>query len=186
MITPTIQPGPVPGQIVANPAATRAAGGTTPAPIIEPGQPRGSGSDPAADPRRVPPPPRFESIRPQPASRGDRADAADGQPGFRRPAGPDATPQGGGPGQRFGQYAFEEVRSERPRPSSTFLAQAIGQELDDDPGAGGGDTRSPHSVAALYRQTREVVDRARFRGLTPPPLPTEPPAQPDELSGDHV
>ncbi|MEQ9331044.1 hypothetical protein, partial [Thalassobaculum sp.] len=117
--------------------------------------------------------PRIVTLRPEQAVRGDRADApAAGRalPQRAAPGGPDDAGQdprydrpGAGP-------EFEEIRAgrPRPRPSSTFLAQAIGQELEaESPGTAG--VRGAGSVAALYRETRETVDRAQFAGLTLPP-----------------
>ncbi|MCR9177549.1 MAG: hypothetical protein NXI19_16270 [Alphaproteobacteria bacterium] len=46
----------------------------------------------------------------------------------------------------------------RPRPSSTFLAQAIGQELRP-----GGDQPRAEGVASLYRQTQSAVTEALQR-----------------------
>ena len=57
----------------------------------------------------------------------------------------------------------------RPRPSSQFLAQAIGQELDGRAGSPAGGDRDPQAVAGLYRQTLEAVDRALFRGIAGAP-----------------
>ena len=53
----------------------------------------------------------------------------------------------------------------RPRPSSTFLAQAIGQELRP-----GGDPPRSQGVASLYRQTQSAVNEAvqRRTGLGAP------------------
>ena len=137
-------------------------------PAADSGQPRESAA--AADPRRVPPPPRIESLGPEQAPRGDRADAGRG---FRQPAGPDR-PDDAGRRPRYDRSgagpAFEDIRAGRvrARPSPTFLAQAIGQELDAE-SSGTAGRRSAGAVAALYRETQEAVYRARFGGLALPP-----------------
>lgn len=98
MITPLSPQGPVTGLVAVDPAAARQAGGEPHAPIVEPGQSPRNRTDSAADPRRVPPPPRV--------------DAEDG------------------------------IRAGTP---------------------------SAGTASALYRQTQETVDRARFAGLVTPP-----------------
>lgn len=110
---------------------------------------------------------RFDAAgrRPRPddlGPRSARAEAFDSpdQPGFAsRPFGTDPFGSGSREGGAAGRY--------RPRPSTTFLAQAIGQELDAESGIPGGG-RDPRSVAGLYSRTNDAVERSRFRGLTPP------------------
>jgi hypothetical protein len=164
MITPLHPQGPATGLLAVDPAAVRQAGGEARAPIVEPGQSPRDRSDPAGDPRRVPPPPRVDADnRPQPPQPGSPAapETADfGSTGYRR---------------RHGTAGYEDLRADRPRPrpSSTFLAQAIGQELAAEDGIGTGapsaGTRSIAAAATLYRQTQDTVDRARFAGLVTPP-----------------
>jgi len=121
MFTPLSPQGPATGLLTVDPAAAaRQAGGEARPPIVEPGQSPRNRTDSAADPRRVPPPPRVD---------------ADNRP--------------------------------RPRPSSTFLAQAIGQELDAEDGIRSG-APSARTASTLYRQTGETVDRAGFGGLVTP------------------
>ena len=55
------------------------------------------------------------------------------------------------------------------RPSTTFLAQAISQEIDAESGSPSGGDRDPRSVAGLYERTSQAVDRSLVRSLTPPP-----------------
>lgn len=167
MITPIGPPVPVSGPFPVSPAAPRAAGTATAVPVVEADRAGIAGAGPAADARRVPPAPGAPAIRPRP--RDDEAGIAGGR---RIPPaeGPDGTAPGTGRNRRFGASSFEEIRSERPRarPSSTFLAQAIGQELAAGDGSAAA-PRPPGSVAALYRRTDEAVARARFSGLVPPP-----------------
>lgn len=173
MISPISSPGPVAGPLAVNPAALRQAGSATAAPVPPPGQPPRTTADAAADTRRVQPPPRVDALRPKPPPRGDHADAADDGPGSRGTgrSGPDEAGARAAffraRAERFDPSDFEQIRAGRlrPRPSSAFLAQAIGQE----PGAGAGGGPSARTVAGLYRQTRETVDRALFRGITAPP-----------------
>jgi hypothetical protein len=61
---------------------------------------------------------------------------------------------GGFEGPDFGGFGSKV----RPRPSSTFLAQAIGQELRP-----GGDAPRAEGVASLYRQTQSAVNDALQR-----------------------
>jgi hypothetical protein len=129
----------------------------------------------------VPPPPRIEAPGPERTLRGDRADDADPlllENRTRRASGrPDVGPSDAdrfGPRRfdtaSFDQPAFETVYSGRvrPRPSSPFLAQAIGQHLDAQAGTPTGGSRDPRSVTDLYQQTRDTVDRALFRHLALP------------------
>jgi hypothetical protein len=168
MITPLHPQAPATGLLAVDPAAARQAAAEAHAPIVEPGQSPRDRSDPAGDPRRVPPPPRVDADnRPQPPRPGSPAapETADfgrdfGSTGYRR---------------RHGAAGYEDLRADRPRPrpSSTFLAQAIGQELAAEDGIGPGvpsaGARSVAVAAALYRQTQDTVDRARFAGLVTPP-----------------
>lgn len=159
MITPISLPGPVPAQYAATPAGHQA-GAAEHAPAIDAGQPAATG--PAPDPRRVPPPSRIDPQHPQEALRSGRADAAVDGRRFRHRTGGDFGASAFAP-------AFEEIRAGRvrPRPSSTFLAQAIGQELGAAAGAPA-DRAAPRAVADLYRRTGDAVARARFGGLLLP------------------
>ena len=66
---------------------------------------------------------------------------------------------GGSQSNRFESASFGGFETRvRPRPSSTFLAQAIGQELRP-----GGDPPRAAGVASLYRQTQSAVDDALQR-----------------------
>lgn len=66
---------------------------------------------------------------------------------------------GGFQSNRFESASFGGFETRvRPRPSSTFLAQAIGQELRP-----GGDPPRAEGVTSLYRQTQSAVDDALQR-----------------------
>lgn len=143
-------------------------------PAVEPGQDARAPTtgDTADDRRRTPPPPRIEANPAERALRGDRADAADprlsrlkGSPGrsnpflgsaeafrdpiFARPIGAFETAAERGGGDQA-----------RPRPSSAFLAQIIGQDVASQFGAVG---RNTESTAQLYRRTEAVTERERLR-----------------------
>lgn len=175
MISPISSLGPIAGPLTVNPAALRQAGGAAIPPAAEPGERPRTAAEAAADTRRVQPPPRIDGLRPKPPPRGDRADTADGGTdprGAGRSRSEDVAARAAGfraRAERFDPSNFGEIRAGRvrPRPSAAFLAQAIGQE----PGAGAGGGPSARTVAGLYRQTRETVDRALFRGLTRPSDP---------------
>ena len=85
---------------------------------------------------------------------------------------------------RIGEQGFAFERGTiRPRPSSTFIAQAIGQEQRP-----GGEQPTADSVASLYEQTQGAIDEAVLRnsnaegrgpvglvpGVTVSPRPVQP------------
>lgn len=175
MITPIGPPGPVGGLYPTLPVASRpVAPGQDRPPVAEPVRDATGGVDHNASHRQVQPPPGIDRASREQALRGDRADAADESRtrrfSARRTEG-DAAAGRTAEADPYGPPVFEEIRAGRvrPRPSSAFLAQAIGQELDAEVGIAGGAYRSARDVTDLYRQTRDAVDRALFRGLRQAP-----------------
>ncbi|EDP62070.1 hypothetical protein BAL199_09750 [alpha proteobacterium BAL199] len=182
MITPLSSAGPIGALFTAQPTVPRpVAGGVERSLAVDPGLGQRGRAESVADARRVPPTPRVEALGPEQTLRGDRADDADplslsnrtrrasGRPDVDRPDGDRLGPRPFGTAT-FDQPEYETVYSGRlrPRPSTPFLAQAIGQHLDAEAGTPTGGNRDPRSVADLYRRTRDTVDRALFRNLTLP------------------
>ncbi|NQW09832.1 MAG: hypothetical protein HQ481_08155 [Alphaproteobacteria bacterium] len=172
MLPPLTVPANVPGPLSA--VAGRVTGQGQRIPAVEPGQdPRARAADATADDRRrVPPPPRGEPTPAERALRGDRADAADPRLSRRDGATGRSNPFQGSseafrrpiftrpPGVFDAAADASDIGRRRPRPSSAFLAQIIGQDVAGRLGAVG---RNPENATQLYRRTEAVTERERQR-----------------------
>lgn len=178
MISPAGPPGPISGLPVVDPSATRQAGRSEILPAGAAGQDGRNPADAAADRSRVQPPPQIVAYRPQQRLRGGTSEDGTARTATAEPVEPQGADTADALGsEAFGQTGFDVGGagvSDRRRgrdialPSAPFLAQAIGQELDADGTAPAAGASGPAAAAALYRQTRDVVDRSLFRGLQVP------------------
>lgn len=119
------------------------------------------------------------ALNPAPVSPAGSAERlANSGPGLQHTAAPQrATPHDEPPlasrrlnADPVGPTSLESHPDREPhRPSTTFLTQAISQELDAESGSPSGGNRDPRSVAGLYSRTGDAVARSLFRALAPPP-----------------